>query len=150
QRVQDFVAFEKIQPEAMGALPFPPSLLNWDGLVRTSRGVYELQMDLTKENPFTPSTSAQSASVGATTTIEYKYLPDAPANTWIQRAKELPEVQKVFWFARFPVTRFHMDNGDAVVEIWDARFPKIRPDRPAGFTYRVRFDAAGNVRSKGW
>ncbi|HET9803909.1 MAG TPA: metal-dependent hydrolase [Candidatus Acidoferrum sp.] len=149
QRVQDFVVFEKIQPETVGALPFPPSLLNWDGLVRTSRGVYELQMDLTKKNPFVAITGVQPASAEAAT-IEYRYLPDAPANTWIQRAKSLPEVQKVLWFARFPVTRFHMENGEAVVEISDARFPQIRPDRPGGFTYRVRFDAEGNVLKKGW
>ena len=149
QRVRDFVVFEKIQPESIGALPFPPSLLNWDGLVRTSRGVYELQMDLTKKNPFVTTTGLEPASA-AVPTIEYKYLPDAPPNAWIQRAKALPEVQKVFWFARFPVTRFHMENGDAVVEISDARFPRMRPDRPGGFTYRVRFDQAGNVLNKGW
>jgi len=143
ERVEDFVSFEKIQPESVGALPFPPSLLNWDGLVRTSRGVYEVPIDLTKKNPF-------AVNAEASTAIEYKYLPDAPTNTWIELAKALPEVQKVFWFARFPVTRFHMENGQAVVEISDARFPKIRPDRPGGFTYRVRFDAAGNVLKKGW
>jgi membrane-bound metal-dependent hydrolase YbcI (DUF457 family) len=149
QRVRDFIAFEKIQPESIGALPFPPSLVNWDGLVRTSRGVYELQMDLTQKNPFVVKTDVPAAT-DASSTIEYKYLPDAPPNVWIQKAKSLPEVQKVFWFARFPVTRFHMENGEAIVEISDARFPKIRPDRPGGFTYRVRFDAAGNVLNKGW
>ena len=149
QWVRDFVAFEKIQPESLGALPFPPSLLNWDGLVRTSRGVYEIQMDLTKKNPFAINTGAEVASADSGE-IEYKYLPDAPTNSWIQRAKALPEVQKVFWFARFPVTRFHMENGEAIVEISDARFPRMRPDRPGGFTYRVRFDAAGNVLNKGW
>lgn len=149
QRVRDFVAFEKIQPESIGALPFPPSLLNWDGLVRTSRGVYEIQMDLTKKNMFAMKAGAEPAAADSDA-IEYKYLPDAPTNTWIQRAKALPEVQKVFWFARFPVTRFHMENGEAIVEISDARFPRMRPDRPGGFTYRVRFDAAGNVVKKGW
>ncbi|HLK03404.1 MAG TPA: metal-dependent hydrolase [Candidatus Acidoferrum sp.] len=148
QRVKDFVAFEKIQPESVGALPFPPSLLNWDGLVRTSRGVYELPMDLTRQNPF--KTDAAVTAMPPGSEISYKYFPDAPTNLWIARAKQLPEVQKVFWFARFPVTRFHMENGEAIVEISDARFPKIRPDRPGGFTYRVRFDAAGNVRAKGW
>lgn len=150
QRVRDFVAFEKIQPDSIGALPFPPSLLNWDGLVRTSRGVYELPMDLTKKNLFAPNTGTEISGTDASSAIEYKYLPDAPTNVWIQRAKALPEVQKVYWFARFPVTRFHMENGEAIVEVSDARFPKIRPDRPGGFTYRVRFDAAGNVRAKGW
>ncbi len=149
ERVKSFVNFEKLQPEVFGALPYPPSLLNWDGLVRTSRGVYELQIDLSKKNSF--AAQAESSVIDALTpAIEYKYLPDAPENFWIARAKQLPEVQKVFWFARFPVTRFHMESGQAVVEISDARFPRMRPDRPGGFTYRVRFDAAGNVSTKGW
>ncbi|GAC1640459.1 MAG: hypothetical protein NVS9B14_21980 [Candidatus Acidiferrum sp.] len=150
QRVRDFVAFEKIQPESIGALPFPPSFLSWDGLVRTSRGVYELPMDLTRKNLFVPNTGTETSNSDVSSAIEYKYFPDAPTNSWIQRAKALPEVQKVYWFARFPVTRFHMENGEAIVEVSDARFPKIRPDRPGGFTYRVRFDAAGKVRAKGW
>jgi len=149
ERVKSFVAFEKIQPEVFGALPYPPSLLNWDGLVRTSRGVYEFQIDLSKKNSF--AVPAESSVIDASApAIEYKYLPDAPENFWIARAKRLPEVQKVFWFARFPVTRFHMESGLAVVEISDARFPRMRPDRPGGFTYRVRFDAEGNVSAKGW
>jgi membrane-bound metal-dependent hydrolase YbcI (DUF457 family) len=147
-RVNSFVAFEKIQPEVVGALPYPPSLLNWDGLVRTSRGVYEIQMDLTKKNSF--GVQPQMAADTSAPAIEYKYFPDAPANLWIARAKQLPEVQKVYWFARFPITRFHMENGEAVVEISDARFPRRRPDRPGGFTYRVRFNAAGNVSEQGW
>jgi membrane-bound metal-dependent hydrolase YbcI (DUF457 family) len=148
-RVKEFVALEHIQAESIGALPFPPSLFNWDGLVRTSRGVYEMQMDLTKKASFNEAagTAAIDPSVPP---IEYKYVPDAPLNIWILRAGRLPEVQKVLWFARFPVTQFHMENGDAVVEISDLRFPKMRPDRPGGFTYRVRFDAMGNVVSQGW
>jgi len=149
ERVKSFVSFEKLRPEVFGALPYPPSLLNWDGLVRTSRGVYEFQIDLSKKNSFAAQTESSAIDASAPA-IEYKYLPDAPENFWIARAKRLPEVQKVFWFARFPVTRFHMESGQAVVEISDARFPRMRPDRPGGFTYRVRFDAAGNVSTKGW
>ena|SRR5437870_4635029 len=149
ERVKSFVSFEKLQPEVFGALPYPPSLLNWDGLVRTSRGVYEFQIDLSRKNSFAAQTASSVIDVSAPA-IEFKYLPDTPENFWIARAKRLPEVQKVFWFARFPVTRFHMENGQPVVEISDARFPSMRPDRPGGFTYRVRFDAAGNVSTKGW
>jgi len=52
ERVKKFVALERIHPEAIGALPYPPSILNWDGLVRTSRGVYEMKMDLSKKASF--------------------------------------------------------------------------------------------------
>ena len=39
---------------------------------------------------------------------------------------------------------------DAIVEISDLRFPQMRPDRPASFTYRVRFAQDGSVISQGW
>src|SRR5215831_18456212 len=52
RRVTAFVSFEHIQPDSLGALPLPPSLLNWDGLVRTQRGVYEMRMDLSKKSSF--------------------------------------------------------------------------------------------------
>ena len=54
------------------------------------------------------------------------------------------------WFDRFPVTRYHKEGPDSVVEILELRFPQVRADRPAPFTYRVRFDAAGNVLSQDW
>lgn len=148
-RVKDFIAFEHIPAEAQGALPLPPSVLNWDGLVQAPRGVYELRMDLTKKNPFLADPQTK-VIVGASESIEYKYFPDAPSNQWVERAKQLPEVQKVLWFSRFPVTQFHLENGEPIVEIADLRFAQIRPDRPRGFTYRIHFDSAGNIISRGW
>jgi membrane-bound metal-dependent hydrolase YbcI (DUF457 family) len=152
QRVEKFAAFQGAQVQAIGALPFPPSLLNWDGLVRTPRGVYEMRIDLSQPSGI-PDSSAVSADPPAGTNdppFTYKYFPDAPSNKLIQIARQLPEVQKVLWFDRFPVTRFRKEGAESVVEILDMRFPQIRPDRPASFTYRVRFDAAGAVISQGW
>ena len=54
------------------------------------------------------------------------------------------------WFARFPVTRFHREGSEAIVEISDLRFPETRRDRVASFTYRVRFSTDGTVLSQGW
>ncbi len=139
-RMQKFAALEQLQVQAIGALPFPPSLWHWDGLVRTDRGVYELRMDL-RDKP---------AGDGELLALEHRYYPDAYPNSYIEAAKRLPEVQKVLWFARFPVTRFHKEGQEAIVEISDLRFPQTRRDRPAGFTYRVRFTSDGNVLSKGW
>ena len=68
----------------------------------------------------------------------------------LEKARALPEVQKFFWFARFPVTRFHKEGSEAVVEFLDVRFPQIRRDRPPSFEYRVRFNADGEVLSEGW
>jgi membrane-bound metal-dependent hydrolase YbcI (DUF457 family) len=139
-RIQKFAELDRLQVESIGALPLPPSLWHWDGLVRTQRGVYELRMDL----------SDKPASDTDLLTREHHYYPDAPPNSFIEVAKQLPEVQKVLWFSRFPVTRFHKEGDVAVVEFSDIRFAQTRRDRPAGFTYRVRFSPDGNVLSRGW
>src|SRR5229473_1491313 len=139
-RIQKFAELYPLQVESMGALPLPPSLWRWDGLVRTDRGVYELRMDL----------ADKPLNDGKLLTLEHRYFPDAPPNSYIEVAKRLPEVQKVLWFSRFPVTRFHKEGDVAVVEISDLRFPRARPGRPAPFTYRVRFSLDGNILSQGW
>src|SRR6266849_1520561 len=139
-RIQKFAELDRLEVESIGALPLPPSLWRWDGLVRTQRGVYELRMDLWDK----------SVSDGELLALEHRYYPDAPPNSYTEVAKRLPEVQKVLWFTRFPVTRFHKEGDAAVVEIYDVRFAPMRRDRPAPFTYRVRFGSAGNVLSQGW
>jgi membrane-bound metal-dependent hydrolase YbcI (DUF457 family) len=148
ERTKKFAAFQGVQVESIGALPLPPSILYWDGLIRTQRGVYELRSDLSQPSGI-PDGAADPAGA-AQASFMYKYFPDAPMNNFIQRARQLPEVQKVLWFDRFPVARFHKEGTEAVVEILELRFPPMRPDRPASFTYRVRFDADGNVISQGW
>jgi hypothetical protein len=140
-RIQKFAELDRLQVESIGALPLPPSLWHWDGLVRTQRGVYQLRMDLA-DKPLRDD--------GELLALEHHYYPDAPPNSYIEVAKRLPEVQKVLWFSRFPVTRFHKEGDVAVVEISDIRFVQTRRDRPASFTYRVRFGTDGNVLSQGW
>jgi membrane-bound metal-dependent hydrolase YbcI (DUF457 family) len=139
-RIQKFAELYPLQAESIGALPLPPSLWRWDGLVRTERGVYELRMDL----------ADKPLNDGKLLTLEHRYFPDAPPNSYIEVAKRLPEVQKVLWFSRFPVTRFHKEGDVAVVEISDIRFVQTRRDRPAPFTYRVRFSLDGNILLQGW
>jgi len=148
ERVKRFAEFQQVNPSAIAALPLPPSLWNWDGLIRTSRGVYEMRTDLSLPSGI-PANEAEAAAA-AKVPLTYNYFPDAPMNNWIQQARQLPEVQKVLWFDRFPVTRFHKEGEEAVVEILDLRFAKIRPDRPAAFTYRVRFAASGKIVEQGW
>jgi membrane-bound metal-dependent hydrolase YbcI (DUF457 family) len=139
-RVEKFASLDHLQVESIGALPLPPSLWHWDGLVRTQRGVYELRMDL----------SDKSAKDGDVLAQEHRYFPDAPPNSYIEAARRLPEVQKVLWFSRFPVTRFHKEGQEAVVEVSDLRFARMVSSRPAAFTYEVRFGADGNLVSQGW
>jgi membrane-bound metal-dependent hydrolase YbcI (DUF457 family) len=147
QRVEQFAKDENLQVEARGALPLPPSFWRWDGLVRAPRGVYEFRMDLSDRLFRNAQGATASSNFEA---LEHTYYPDAFPNPFIEQARRLPEVQKVLWFARFPVTRFHKEGPDAVVEISDLRFPTIRKDRPAGFTYQVKFAPDGTVLSQGW
>jgi membrane-bound metal-dependent hydrolase YbcI (DUF457 family) len=146
-RVHKFASLEQLDVQAIGALPMAPSLWHWDGLVRGPHGVYETRIHFGE-----PSDQTQAAPTDppGALPLEYRYYPDAAPNSYIDAAKQLPEVQTVLWFARFPVTRFHKEGGDAIVEISDLRFPHLRPDRPASFTYRVRFSANGNILSQGW
>ena len=139
-RIHKFAELDHLQVESIGALPLPPSLWHWDGLVRSQRGVYELRMDL----------GDPSASDTDLLAREHRYYPDAPPNSYIEEAKRLPEVQKVLWFARFPVTRFHKEGSEAIVDILDVRFSRTTADRPPAFTYRVRFGADGSLLSQGW
>jgi membrane-bound metal-dependent hydrolase YbcI (DUF457 family) len=147
ERVEQFAKSENLQIETLGALPFPPSFWRWDGLVRTPRGVYEFRLDLSDALSRNAQGTVASGNSGV---MEHTYYPDALPNAFIEQARRLPEVQKVLWFARFPVTRFHKEGADAVVEFSDLRFPATRKDRPAGFTYRVTFAQDGTVLSQGW
>jgi membrane-bound metal-dependent hydrolase YbcI (DUF457 family) len=144
-RVQKFAVLEQLDVQAIGALPMQPSLWHWDGLVRAPRGVYETRIDLGGS-----AESVHAAAPDSALPLEYRYYPDAPSNSYIESAKHLPAVETFLWFARFPVTRFHKEGTDAIVEISDLRFPHLRPDRPASFTYHVRFDAAGRILEQGW
>jgi membrane-bound metal-dependent hydrolase YbcI (DUF457 family) len=146
-RIQKIAAVENIEVQSIAALPFPPSIWHWDGLIRAPRGVYEVRLDLSDSLFSTSTTGGDPSSSSA---IVHNYYPDAPTNSFIEKARMLPEVQEISWFARFPVTRFHKEGSEAVVEFLDVRFPQIRRDRPPSFEYRVRFSADGEVLSQGW
>ena len=143
ERVKQFAARENLQVQAFGALPLPPSLWHWNGLVRAPRGVYEMRMDLS-DGLFGRQGSADPE------VLEHTYYPDTASNEFIEAARRIPEVREVLWFARFPVSRFHREGTDAVVEFSDMRFPRMRRDREGAFTYRVRLAEDGRVLSQGW
>ena len=143
ERIEKFAAQQKLQVQAIAALPLPPSPWHWNGLVRSQRGVYAVQMDVSDN-------LLRGDAPNNSEIIERTYYPDAAPNSFIEAARNLREVQEVLWFSRFPVTRFHKEGDEAVVEISDMRFASLRPDRPSSFTYRVRFSESGEVLSQGW
>jgi len=148
EQVKKFAGVFQLQVESLGALPLPPSLWHWDGLINTPRGVYEVRFDLS--DALFGKSAAQAAAGSELVALEHRYYPDAAPNSYIEAARRLPEVQTMFWFARFPVTRFHKEGNEAVVEITDVRFAQLRKDRPRGFTFAVRMDEAGRVIASGW
>src|SRR5258708_26892542 len=133
-RIQKIAVTENIEVQSIAALPFPPSLWHWDGLIRASPAVYEVRMDLS-DSLF--SNSRASGDPSSSSAIVHTYYPDAPTNPFIEKARTLPEVQELSWFARFPVTRFHKEGSEAVVEFLIVPFPQIRRDSPPSFHYRV-------------
>jgi membrane-bound metal-dependent hydrolase YbcI (DUF457 family) len=142
-KVGRFAGEMHLDVQSLAALPLPPSVWHWRGLVVTPRGVYEKSMDL-----WSPSSEDSFARALGSERIEYRYYPDAPSNAYIAAARELPAVKTMLWFARFPVIRFWKEGTDAVVELVDLRFAGMGGG-PTPFTYRVRFDAAGKVLSQG-
>ncbi|MFZ0818825.1 MAG: metal-dependent hydrolase [Candidatus Acidiferrales bacterium] len=131
-RLEKFAAEQKISAQEMGAMPAAPSLLYWDGLIRTERGVYRLHENL----------SSQEA-------LEYDYFPDTAPAELLEAARKIPETQTYLWFARYPIFTFRRVDGADTIEIKDLRFMMRVRGRTPSFTYRVTFDATGNVVQHG-
>ncbi|MBI1738791.1 MAG: metal-dependent hydrolase [Acidobacteria bacterium] len=131
--VEDYAARENLRVDAIAAIPLPTSLLNWSGLIRTADGVHFATIHLF---------AARAPKFG--------FSGDAADNPYIAAARQLPEVQSYFRFARFPVVRFHERGGVNVVEFVDLRFFGRTRRGPQPFTFRVVFDAQGGVISSGW
>jgi len=130
-RLREFAVNQKIDAQKIAALPLAPSALDWDGLIRAPNGVYRYHQHL-----------------GSSRAIDYDFYPDSPPNSLFDTAVQLPETKTFLWFARFPVFRAARVNGNRAIEIMDMQFVMNNRTAP-GFTFRVTFDAAGNVIQKG-
>jgi hypothetical protein len=149
--VEHFAAARQLHVENLAALPLPPTLTHWVGLVSTTDGVWRI----TFHEPG-----------GAVETTQL--FSDAQSRDLIEQARKLRDVQVFLWFARYPVWRVSQKAGQqTVVEISDVRFFRENvPDgdpaprqsksqsgirsRRSGFTFEVVFDAAGNIVSNGF
>jgi hypothetical protein len=131
--VKRFAAEQQLTVENLAALPAPPSLLQWTALVRTPEGVYRTTFRLPHRGNLKP-----------------RFFADAVPNDITARVRALPEVQTFLWFARFPVMRYHEENGRHIVDFTDLRFGLSDNDNPAAFAFRVVLDANGNVIFSGW
>ena len=132
-RARAFAVSHNIPVERIAALPLPPSLLDWGGVIRSLDGVYQSRFDL------------RSNSVP-----QFWFRPDSPPDVFIARAFQLPEVQTYWTFARFPVIRSFAADGQHFVDFNENRFITRRTKGPAPFSYRVIFDNTGNPIEEGW
>ena len=132
-RVHSFAERNHIAVVRLGALPIPPSLLDWGDLIRTPDGVYQSRFDL-RHAEYPP----------------FSYVADSPPDAFIARALQLPEVRLYWQFARFPTIHSSVMNRDHVVDFSEHRFTNGNRRAPQPFSYRVIFDDAGAVAAEGW
>jgi membrane-bound metal-dependent hydrolase YbcI (DUF457 family) len=149
--VERFAAEHHLQVESLAALPLPPTLTHWVGLITTPEGVWR-----------TTFHEPGGAIEGTRLYVNSQSLP------FIEESMKLRDVQIYLWFARFPVWRVVQREGnETAVDVSDVRFfregdpfaginpkgPKnsatTRPGR-AGFTFEVVFNAQGQILSHGF
>ncbi|HLV96551.1 MAG TPA: metal-dependent hydrolase [Candidatus Acidoferrales bacterium] len=133
KRVEEFAAANHIQVVRIGALPVPPSLLDWGDAIRTTGGVYASRYDLRDSSP-----------------PPFRFTPDSPPDAFTARALELPEVHLYWNFARFPLVRTFAARDGHMVVFGENRFVERQKGAPQPFTYGVVFDDAGHVVEEGW
>jgi membrane-bound metal-dependent hydrolase YbcI (DUF457 family) len=146
----EFAAAHHLQVESLAALPLPPTLTQWAGVVTTPEGVWRTTFQV-------PSGKLESTELYA----------GANSNRYIAEAKTLRDVQVYLWFARFPIWQVQRVHGETVAEVTDVRFfrqnfqkwnddsqPAIQAAEPRvnapGFTFQIVFDPAGKVISHGF
>ncbi len=133
RRVQAFAEANGVVTERMGAMPMPPSLLSWEGLIRTPKGVYASQFNLRDASP-----------------PNFRFVADSTPNRYTGEAFQLSDVKVYWWFARFPVVRSEEIHGHHIVEFSDLRFHMRRNQTPFPFTLQVVFDGNGNLLGEEW
>jgi len=121
--VEQFAATQHLQAETLAALPLPPSLTHWVGLIGTPDGVWRTTFQ-------EPGGAIENTQL----------FLDAQSLPLVEEAMKLRDVQIYLWFARFPVWRLvRLGGNETAIEITDARF----------FREGNSFAAAGPQRSRG-
>ena len=121
RRVQDFAAENHVNVVRMGALPVPPSLLDW-GERRYAR---------TWRIP-------GCASICATRRISFLFRPGFPAEP-VHRDGARAAGSELYWtFARYPtMIHYFAEDGYHIVDFSEHRFTNGKRRTPQPFSYRV-------------
>ena len=149
--VNRFAAVQHLEVQSLAALPLPPILTHWAGLINTPKGVWRVTLH-------EPNGGLKGT----------KFYANAESLPLADRAAKLRDVQTYLWFARFPVWRMAPRGADeTTIEISDVRFfrerdPLANEDPPGsrrelgpqarrtGFTFQIVFDAQGQIISHGF
>ena len=129
-RVEAFAEKTGATVERLAALPSPPSLWYWSGLVQTPEGVYRIAIQL-----------------GERSAPASRFFANAEKNSYVERAEDLADVKTYRWFARFPWVTYFEENGFHIIEYRDVQFFLPRRQTNSPFTLRVALDDQGNVIS---
>ena len=131
-RVKEYAQLSGLTVERLGALPAPPSLLRWTGLVESPKGIYRGSIDLadSSQQPYRPYLNAED-------------------NQYLQTAKASADARTFLWFARFPWVTYQRLGSLHVVEIRDIQFFLPSRGDSTNFTFRVALDAQGHILSSG-
>lgn len=132
-RVEEFAHREQLAPQRIGALPLPPVMTRWAGVIRTNAGVYQATFSLLERTP-----------------PKFEFVADRATPDSLETARGLREVQTYLWFARFPVVETREEAGQQVVVFTDRRFVQRWASAPAPFEYWVVLDPRGHVVRQGW
>jgi membrane-bound metal-dependent hydrolase YbcI (DUF457 family) len=133
QRVIAYAENNHLEVLGIGAIPSPPSLLDWSGKIKTPGGIYQARFDLRQPPP-----------------SSFQFLADSPPNAFIDEAMKLHDVQVYLWFARFPVIRSRALGDEHLVELADSRFSEPRQRMPEPFRFRLLFDSSGKLLEEDW
>jgi membrane-bound metal-dependent hydrolase YbcI (DUF457 family) len=133
ERVDAFVKTRGVHALRTAAIPLPPNLLAWDGLVLTEEGVYRARFHLWD-----------------TSTPNWQFFASSASNAILGQALRLPEVQTYLWFARFPVIHTAEQDGLHIAEFLDLRFSVRRQGQEPPFTFRVEMNPEGQMIEEDW
>jgi membrane-bound metal-dependent hydrolase YbcI (DUF457 family) len=121
-----------ISMRSIAALPAPPSLFRWSGLVEEENGFARIPIDLTaEEDP-----------------VVERYINTSPLPYEPARGAS-PELQTYLWFARFPWITATESAAGTVINYRDLQFVRPDPRAVPPFTFRLQFDPAGKLIAAG-
>ena len=146
---ENFARSHELHSERIAALPLPPTLTHWSGVINTPEGVWRTTFHV-------PGGLVERT----------QFYADAGSDHYVAEAEQLRDVQIYLWFARFPIWQVTQSGGRTVAEVTDVRFfrgenseASKSPHEPgrlpgmrsaAGFTFEIVFDSLGHVISHGF